>query len=450
MTYAQRVVVVLAGAAIATTAAITQNVGKAPDLTNAFWIWSPEGGVDGSGPVCYFRLKFKLSASAEEATVLVTADNGYELQVNMQPIGAELDYSGAWRSIERFRIEQYLTKGANVITAKVDNLGGPGGFLGGVYVRLVDGTELEFVTDSHWLSAVEPSGNWMEPDHDDSLWKPARELVKHGGGPWGRLEVPPQLIDPKLLVIDRTIPGAPPPPPPDRFTDPPANYPWPAGIVYLTDRAPMNSTPAQATIWPIHGTRAFFEYDAPAPAVSGRRLYALVPARPDVKPRLLLDAGQGWISSPTCSYDGQELLFAMVPEGEKYFHIYRISADGSGLQALTEGPWHDYDPAYLPDGRIVFASTRIGSREEYHANTARSLFTLSADRREIRPLTYHIVADTEPEVTAQGRICFVRQDNFMERAKVETHIHYMNPDGTGGEVLLGQDRQRILYDRAKG
>ncbi|MBM3500647.1 MAG: hypothetical protein FJX74_18475, partial [Armatimonadetes bacterium] len=278
----------------------------------------------------------------------------------------------------------------------------------------------------------------------------AAELQKYGGPPWGSVPISEILTDPSKLVVDATIPAGPPPPPPDKFTEPPADYPWPASVVFIAGRAPQHSNNAQAAIWPINGTRAFFEYDVPDPAVSGYRLYSLAPGKPGSTPQLLLDAGKGLVSSPICSYDGREIVFAYAPEGEKRFHIYRMAADGSGLMALTSGPWHDYDPAILPDGRIVFASTRIGSREEYHANTARSLFVLSADRSEIRPLTYHIVADTEPEVAADGRIVFVRQDNFMERAKVETHIHSIRPDGTDGLVLMGQDRERVIYDPATG
>jgi HEAT repeat protein len=427
-----------------------QEVGQAPDLGKALWIWSPDGGPDGSGPVSYLRRKFTLAARPVEATILVTADNGYELYVNNQRIAAELDFGGTWRTIERFRIESCLTAGANVIAIRGDNLGGPGGVLAGLYVRTADGAELTLLTDKQWLSIVQPKGNWTEPDHDDTLWKPAAELQKYGGPPWGELQVPGRLTDPKSLVVDATIPAGPPPPPPDKFTEPPADARWPAGVVFITGRAPQTSTSLQGAIWPIGGARAFFEYDVPAPAVSGYRLWAMVPATPGTEPCLLLDAGRGLIASPTCSLDGQEIIFALAPQDEKFFHLYRISPDGSGLKALTSGPWHDYDPAVLPDGRLVFASTRIGCREEYHANTARSLFTLSADRAEIRPLTHHIVADTEPAVTADGRIVFVRQDNFMERAKVETNLHCVRPDGTGDEVLMGPDRGKVIGDRPTG
>ena len=56
----------------------------------------------------------------------------------------------------------------------------------------------------------------------------------------------------------------------------------------------------------------------------------------------------------------------MARAGEPFFHLYRLSADGDDLERLTDGPFHDIDPSELPDGRIVFTSTRIGTFEEYH------------------------------------------------------------------------------------
>ncbi|PIX41885.1 MAG: hypothetical protein COZ57_22380 [Armatimonadetes bacterium CG_4_8_14_3_um_filter_66_20] len=424
------------------------DLGTAPDLTRAAWIWSGADPADPTGFVSCFRRKFTLTAEPAEATLAVTADNGFGLWVNNRQVAEEVNYGNAWQSVERFRIERYLTKGANVVAIKGENLGGPGGVLAAFYVRTADGVDLSLVSDPTWLSAVEPEGNWTEPDHDDSLWGPAHVVAPYGGGPWGTLTAPDKLTDASTLVVDRQIPGGVAPLTQDRFAEPEAGFAWPEGIVFLAGRAPEHSTPAQAAKWSIRGSRAFFEYDVPAPAASGYRLYALSPATPDGSPRLLLDAGKGLIASPTCSYDGTEILFCMAPAGEGSFHLYRIGSDGSGLTQLTRGPWHDYDPAELPDGRIVFASTRIGCREEYHANAARSLFVLDRSRDEIRPLTYHIVADTDPEVMADGRIVFVRQDNFLERAKVETHLHCVHPDGTGGEILVGPDRDKIPYDRA--
>ena len=156
------------------------------------------------------------------------------------------------------------------------------------------------------------------------------------------------------------------------------------------------------------------------------------PARPGAQPRLLVDAGRGGIGSPSVSFDGQSIYVAMAQDGEPFFHIYRIPADGGPPQRLTDGPFHDIDPAELPDGRIVFTSTRIGTFEEYHNPPSRALFAMNADGSGIRPLTHTFIFDNEPEVLADGRILFIRSDNFFDRGKVETLLHAVHPDGTRG------------------
>jgi len=430
-----------------TTAA---DVGKAPDLAAANWLWAPKAPA-GVGATSFFRRKFDLTATPVEATIAMTADNGYELFVNNELVAADLGYGTEhWGSVERFRIEKYLHDGANVIAIKGECLGGSAGVVAAVYVKTADGKETSFVTDEDWISIAKAAQNWPEPDHDDTLWKPAAVLGKMGSGPWKTLAIPNQITDPKKLVVDRGVPGRYVAQPSGTFSEPGDDFRWPAGVVFVEGRAPVHSTRAATTKFGIRGTESSFEYDTPAPAVSGHRLYAMVPATPDAGARLLLDAGTGLIACPTCSYDGREIVFAMVPEGEKFFKLFRIGVDGSGLERITTGPWQDYDPAILPDGRIVFATSRTGSRDEYHGNTARSLYVLGADRATIRPLTYHIVADSAPEVMPDGRIAFVRHDNFLERAKVETRIHSVHSDGTAGQTLIGPDRGKIQYDRPTG
>ncbi|NLZ03389.1 MAG: hypothetical protein GXY25_22995, partial [Pirellulaceae bacterium] len=77
----------------------------------------------------------------------------------------------------------------------------------------------------------------------------------------------------------------------------------------------------------------------------------------------------GAFLSPEVSFDGEEILFAFgeCRATETYqwgpeisYHIFRVGADGSGLAQLTDGPWNDFDPCYLPNGRIVFVSERRG------------------------------------------------------------------------------------------
>ena len=70
------------------------------------------------------------------------------------------------------------------------------------------------------------------------------------------------------------------------------------------------------------------------------------------------------------SHDGRRVLFAYCETDtappdwrshyDRNFHIYEVEADGEGLRQLTDGPFDDFSPRYLPDGRILFLSTRRG------------------------------------------------------------------------------------------
>lgn len=223
-----------------------------------------------------------------------------------------------------------------------------------------------------------------------------------------------------------------------------AGFEWPAGVVFVRGYVPMETT-GFGPVW-IGRSRAYFELDHLSPSAVGHQLFSLAPAKMDGELRLLHEAGSGVLGAPSVSYDGKTVFFAMAPAGNPFFHIYRVQINGGGLQRLTDGPFHDYDPAELPDGRIVFSSTRIGNRDEYHGNLASALFVMESGGARIRPLTHHIVGDHEPKITADGGIAFIRRDNFIERAKVETRIQFIHSDGTAGVVRLGADRGAIGLD----
>jgi len=228
----------------------------------------------------------------------------------------------------------------------------------------------------------------------------------------------------------------------------------PGQVVFLEGTRPWNhldhQQPARGNYATVenHTHRCYIEKDTPGPANAGHRLYILDPRSPGREPRVLVDAGKGWIGcAMSCSYDGQALYFCMAPGDDPFFHIYSVPVSGGEPRQLTSGPFQDCDPEILPDGRVVFSSTRFGSREEYHAFEVSTLFTINGDGRDIRPLTYHVVNDREPKVTADGNIVFVRQDNFFMNAKIATQIFHVDPGGRGQFMLLGQERGPSGYDR---
>ena len=65
----------------------------------------------------------------------------------------------------------------------------------------------------------------------------------------------------------------------------------------------------------------------------------------------------------------------------------------------------------------MFTSTRIGTFEEYHNPPSRALFVMKPDGSGIEPITFTLIFDNEPKVMADGRIAFIRTDNFFDRAR---------------------------------
>jgi HEAT repeat protein len=439
-------------------------------LEKASWIWLPtaEGELSAnSAGVCFFRADWQLPRDAEitSAEAVLTADNLFVLYVNGQGVGESKATNTAWEIPKRFDISKYLVSGRNVIAIKGANtLPGPAGLLFSAVVRFSDGQVVTLSSNDRWKCTETESPNWQQLAFEDGTWSTARVVGKFGDAPWGivkaSLIVEPDgvvsgAVDQAVLAMLRSAdrPG-------HRVVEqrPTPDFTWPTKILFLADDCSLYITEGatntsadslNVTIFNPRRSRAFPEHDLPAPLKVGRKLYALQPGRADNRPRLLLDAGAGGIGSPSVTYDGKSILFAMAREGDAFFHIYRMSAAGDQVQQLTDGPFHDIDPTELPDGRIVFVSTRIGTFEEYHNPPSRSLFVMDSTGKGMAPLTHTLIFDNEPEVLHDGRILFIRSDNFFGRGKVETLLHSIHPDGTNGQTEFGLDLGPEYGDRLR-
>ncbi|HJM62660.1 MAG: hypothetical protein CMN05_11670 [Roseibacillus sp.] len=173
----------------------------------------------------------------------------------------------------------------------------------------------------------------------------------------------------------------------------------------------------------------------------GRNLHVLRPARPDGEVVPLTSFDGGYVGDLELSWDASHAIFAHRGEDDPWWHLFRINLDGSGLEQLTEGPYHDVGPVYLPDGHIAFATTRSGIRDEYHGYPCTALWVMDADGGNMRPIATNIGRDNEPAILPDGRIVFSRLDVFYSRNKTELTLHAVRPDGTKDVVLYGPERR---------
>jgi len=186
-------------------------------------------------------------------------------------------------------------------------------------------------------------------------------------------------------------------------------------------------------------------------AVPGGRLLVLEGLGPGGKLRQLMPQAplHGSFWRPDVSYDGRKIVFCFKPHNEKSFHLYEIDADGAGLVQLTDGPFDDFDPIYLPDEKhLVFSTTRGNTYVRCMPPT--SSFVLARCERDGGQM-YFISANNEPDylpsVLDDGRIIYTRweyTDKPLWRAEKLWTVH---PDGT--QVLMLWGNQSVWPDLTK-
>ena len=105
----------------------------------------------------------------------------------------------------------------------------------------------------------------------------------------------------------------------------------------------------------------------------------------------------------------------------------------------NDRPWPvaDCEPAFLPDGRIVFTSTRDVHISDCWYRAGGNIYCCDADGGNIRRLTCDQLMSNHPQVLDDGRIVFTRWEYNDRNALFAHPLISMNPDGTAQTVFYG-------------
>ncbi|MHC4249736.1 MAG: LamG-like jellyroll fold domain-containing protein [Planctomycetota bacterium] len=167
----------------------------------------------------------------------------------------------------------------------------------------------------------------------------------------------------------------------------------------------------------------------------GGRLCRLTLRTGAVKP--LLDDPGGAVRDPQLHYDAEKILFSYRRGGTHHYHLHEINIDGTGLKQLTDGPWDDVEPTYLPGGDIIFSSTRCKRYILCWIAQAATLHRCDADGQNIRMLSSNTVTENTPSVLPDGRVIYTRWEYVDRDPVVFHHLWSMNPDGTNQKAYFG-------------
>lgn len=160
---------------------------------------------------------------------------------------------------------------------------------------------------------------------------------------------------------------------------------------------------------------------------------------------------QGSFLHPDVSWDGKRLLFAFCQTDPppvdwrtnetQTYQLYEMDSDGSHLRQLTEGPFDDFSPRYLPDGKILFLSTRRGG---YHrcGRGPCPVYTLAlaeSDGSNPRVISFHETHEWDPAVLNDGRVIYTRWDYVDRHAVYYQQLWSVRPDGSDVRIFYGNN-----------
>jgi hypothetical protein len=172
--------------------------------------------------------------------------------------------------------------------------------------------------------------------------------------------------------------------------------------------------------------------------------------------------GMGDVRDLDVSPDGTKLIFSLrLPLNPKLkntdpkqpnWHIYQYDAAAKTVTQLTDDDitaGHDVGGRYLPDGRIVFSSTRQiatqsilldEGRPQYPAQTDDRqspiflLHVMNSDGSQMHQISFNTNHDFAPSVLASGQIIFSRWEATNGG---QISLFHSNPDGSGEELFYG-------------
>ncbi len=179
--------------------------------------------------------------------------------------------------------------------------------------------------------------------------------------------------------------------------------------------------------------------------------------RPVITAADIPGSGKGIINKFTLSFDATKAVFDYRDNTGAGFRIWECNLDGSGLRQVLQPPvdeaekiyrWNhasnfhtdDVEPAYLPDGSIIFSSSRcehtILCGGSAHL-VAPVLHRMNPDGSGLEQLSRSLVSEFCPTVLADGRVMYHRWEYIDKGHRTPKTIWTMNPDGSKSQELFG-------------
>ena len=150
------------------------------------------------------------------------------------------------------------------------------------------------------------------------------------------------------------------------------------------------------------------------------------------------------------SFDAKRVVFAYRKDLKTNYRIHEIGIDGKGLRQLTfdssDEPkvsecyggkggrlgrgYDDIDPCYLPNGKIMFASTRTQRVVFCLGTSVTTLHVMDGDGKNLHSISEGPITEIDPCVMDDGRVVYMRWEYVDKGFGNVQSLWSMHPDGS--------------------
>ena len=183
----------------------------------------------------------------------------------------------------------------------------------------------------------------------------------------------------------------------------------------------------------------------------GSSLCVLSPVTPDGKvTEIAPELSGGRFGRFDLSFDAKRVVFAYKKDAATPFRIFEMGIDGKGLKQLTfDDPgefataecldckggrlgkgYDDIDPCYLPNGKIMFASTRSERVVFCLGTSVATLHVIDADGKNLHRVSEGPITEIDPCVMNDGRVVHMRWEYVDKGFGNVQSLWSMRPDGS--------------------
>ena len=162
----------------------------------------------------------------------------------------------------------------------------------------------------------------------------------------------------------------------------------------------------------------------------------------EFKETTLIQDKEGVFRDPDVSYDGKRILFAWKKSarGDDY-HLYEMDFATRDVRQLTSGQGvADYEGIYLPDGNIMFSSTRCFQNVDCWHVSVSNMYLMNKDGKYMRRIGFDQVNTNYAQVHPESGLVTYTRWEYNDRGQIYPQpLFQMCPNGTHQTEYYGNN-----------